>query len=255
MAGDEANSEPAPSQVACRGPNDFGSTYPCPSQPGFGGHIEVTSPGVAKVDSVELYRMGQTNVVGRYPFHLHLIGNRGSESYIADSSIHHSFFRAAVVHGTNNTKVSGNVAYDIVGHAYYLEDGVEEFNVFEYNLGAFIQFLGPSADPTSFYVQALPWFRSSADLVVPSDTAVSPFYIPNANNVYRGNAASGGWSGYSFPGFLKPVGSFSDRPIVPRHRPLRGFDGNSAHSTGFWFMSSGGVYIGGQFFQNSTGSY
>jgi hypothetical protein len=69
---------------------------------------------------------------------VHRVGDRGSLSYIKDSSISRSYFRAVTVHRSNNVVVSGNVAFDIVGHAYYLEDGVEEQNVLEYNLGTFL---------------------------------------------------------------------------------------------------------------------
>jgi len=42
------------------------------------------------------------------------------------------------IHGTNDVTVYGNVAFDIPGHAFYLEDGVEERNVIERNLAAYI---------------------------------------------------------------------------------------------------------------------
>jgi hypothetical protein len=69
---------------------------------------------------------------------VHRVEDRGSLSYIKDSSISRSYFRAVTAHRTNNVIVSGNVAFDIEGHAYYPEDGVEEQNVIEYNLGTLI---------------------------------------------------------------------------------------------------------------------
>ena len=48
-------------------------------------------------------------------------------SYILeDSVITDSFFRCVSIHGTNGVQVLRNVAYNIRGHCYYLEDGVEE---------------------------------------------------------------------------------------------------------------------------------
>jgi cell migration-inducing and hyaluronan-binding protein len=39
------------------------------------------------------------------------------------------------VHGTNNIRVENNVAYNNVGHCYFLEDGVEHGNQYLNNLG------------------------------------------------------------------------------------------------------------------------
>ena len=50
-----------------------------------------------------------------------------------------------VVHATHDAQVLDNVAYNVAGHCYYLEDGVEERNVFEHNLAAFIHPIGPTA--------------------------------------------------------------------------------------------------------------
>lgn len=60
-----------------------------------------------RVRGVEFYRMGQTNVLGRYPMHLHLMGRGGGErSYVRDCSFHRSFYRCVSVHGTSGTTLS-----------------------------------------------------------------------------------------------------------------------------------------------------
>jgi len=38
------------------------------------------------------------------------------------------------IHGTNGVYIYGNVAFDVHGHCFYLEDGAEERNVLERNL-------------------------------------------------------------------------------------------------------------------------
>ena len=43
------------------------------------------------------------------------------------------------VHGVNNLLVKDNVAFNNMGHAFFLEDGVEEDNVFDGNLAIFTQ--------------------------------------------------------------------------------------------------------------------
>jgi hypothetical protein len=48
-----------------------------------------------------------------------------SDSFFEDCAVQHSFFRAYTVHGTSSSRVSRNVAYDVSGSAYYLEDGNE----------------------------------------------------------------------------------------------------------------------------------
>ena len=54
---------------------------------GFGGHVMLT--GLSRVAGVEFWRMGQTNVLGRYPVHFHR-NLKGSESYATDNSVHRS---------------------------------------------------------------------------------------------------------------------------------------------------------------------
>ena len=153
---------------------------------------------MGRVRGVQLYRMGQTNVMGRYPMHFHFVGASGNKSYIQDSSVRHSFFRGIVVHATNGTLVSGNVAFDVIGHCYYLEDGVEELNTIAYNLAAHIHVLcvPPGAGGAS---QTMGDIAQSAKLLNPADSTASGFYVSNAYNRFRGNAASGGWAGFSFP--------------------------------------------------------
>ena len=46
-------------------------------------------------------------------------------SYLKDLSIHHSFNRGVTIHGTDNVVVQRNLAYDVVGHTFFLEDGAE----------------------------------------------------------------------------------------------------------------------------------
>ncbi|KAJ3128429.1 Fibrocystin-L [Nowakowskiella sp. JEL0407] len=248
IQGSNLDSNPKAAPVVCNGgAGQMSSNYPCPIENGFGGHVFIAPGGIGRVRGVQLTRMGQTNVMGRYPFHFHMLGAGGVNSYIRDSSFHQSFYRCVSVHGTNGTLVSNNVGYDIVGHCYYLEDGVEENNTVEYNLGAFVHFLGPPIVSTLFKTSRLDWvYQNTTSLLVPSDMAASPFYISNSYNIFRGNAASGGWSGYIFPDFTKPLGLSENVPISPSSRTVLLFDGNSAHSTGFWSVHAGAVYVGGK---------
>jgi hypothetical protein len=71
---------------------------------------------IGRLSGVQLYRMGQTNVLARYPAHFHQIGNNANRSYIQDSSIWRSFYRCVSLHAVNGLTVTRNVAYDAIGH-------------------------------------------------------------------------------------------------------------------------------------------
>ena len=77
-------------------------SVPCPytELTGFGGHVMVQSGGKGYVEGTEFYRMGQTNVLGRYPIHFHLLGDSCSDCYLRDSSVHRSYYRCVSIHGT-----------------------------------------------------------------------------------------------------------------------------------------------------------
>ena len=71
--------------------------------------------------------------LARYPIHYHLQG-RANSSYVRGCSIHHTFNRAINIHGTHGVLIEHNVAYDVMGGAFFLEDGIETGNTFQYNL-------------------------------------------------------------------------------------------------------------------------
>jgi hypothetical protein len=231
-------------------------TVPCADSylTGYGGHILVTGPGaVARVQGVELFRMGQTNVLGRYPMHYHMMADEGANSYMRDCSVHRSFYRCLSIHGTHQVHVSQNVAYDVSGYCFYLEDGVEEENRIEFNLVAHVHFLGTPARSSSQFIADV---AESDDLINPADVTASGFYITNGHNYVIGNAASGGWAGFAFPELPSPImrhrhlkGSYT-----PSAKPLLAFEGNSAHSSGFWWDRGGVIYFGGKLYHPEDGS-
>jgi len=267
VQGDAINSAPTDTTpVACTTTGDS-STYPCENSflTGFGAHIIVNgSYAQGRFSGVEMYRVGQTNVLGRYPIHFHLIGNITSTNYAAafvrDSSVHDSYFRCYAIHGTSGVKVSQNTAYNAIGHCYFLEDGVEENNIFEYNQAAHVHALGPYVNPSidknndNWGGQQLSWYSDGPNLLLPSDMAAGCFYVTNTYNDFVGNAASGGWAGFSIPSLQLPVKLFYGiTNFSPRNRPFRSaFRGNSAHSSGYWWATAGGIYVGGELQQKST---
>jgi hypothetical protein len=216
---------------------------------GFGGHIMVTLGGVGRVEGVQLYRMGQTNVLGRYPLHFHLLGDC-PQCYFRQSSVYRSFYRCISVHGTNKMLVTENVAFDILGYCYYLEDGVEEENTLSFNLVAFVHFLGEAPWGVGQTTQIK---KQTPSLTNPADVAAAGFYISNIRNNLIGNAASGGWAGFSFPVLQKPIGDNRDKRVRPSSRTGLVLNGNTAHSTGWWWKRAAGFYFGGALYYDLDG--
>jgi G8 domain len=112
-----------------------------------GGHIMWMSGAVVRLDGVELHRMGQRGLLGRYPLHAHMMSwNPATGAYIphgtskADQcviqycSVWNSANRAYVCHGTVGSRWTNNVAASGLGHLLFLEDGSEIENVFTGNV-------------------------------------------------------------------------------------------------------------------------
>lgn len=224
---------------------------PCPNKEltGFGGHIMVNLGGIGRVEGVQLYRMGQTNVLGRYPMHFHLLGNCPS-CYFKHSSVYRSFYRCISIHGTHFTTVSENVAYDITGYCYYLEDGIEEDNTISFNLAALVHFLGEA--PWG-WGQETQINKQSSILTNPADVTASGFYITNIRNYIIGNAASGGYAGFAFPFLQRPIGASKNAVINPTIRTGLAINGNTAHSTGWWWYHAAAFYFSGSLYYDSDG--
>eukprot|EP01132_Coremiostelium_polycephalum_P000649 gene649-803_t len=212
----------------------------------FGGHILIMGEG--KISGVQLDKMGQKNIKGRYPLHFHLGTNRPN-NYFNDNSVTNSFYRCFTIHGTHGVTVSRNVAFNVFGHCYYLEDGVEENNTLSYNLAAYVHTIGAPAAGSG---QPGEDFTESADLRQPADSAASGFYITNAYNRIVGNSASGGWAGFAFPNLKKPIGNHQSVNMDPSTRPNLQFEGNTAHSSGYHWYFGGSIYVGGNLYHDTT---
>ncbi len=215
----------------------------------FGGHIMAMAGSKMYVSGIELNRMGQNMHLARYPIHWHLVGE-GKGQYIENSSIHDTYSRCVTVHGTNDVRVENNVAYNTVGHCYFLEDAVETGNQFIHNLGMMTKChpdgkpcvptnLGPIGsegkrvfDPTG---------QSAKDILIPSDNTASTFWITNPDNIFRDNVAAGSEAtGFWLALPQHGTGAFENTEVGkatwPRRTRLREFKGNTAHSNFDGFM-------------------
>ena len=142
-----------------------------------GGQMILIRGSVSHVEGVEITRMGQSGVLGRYPWHWHLAGSV-TGSYLRSSALHHNFQRCVVVHRTHNALIEENVCADTRGHMYVLEDGAEVNNTFAKNLGILAR-VPPSG-------------RS----LVPSEDTPALFWITHPWNRFYGNAIAAASHGY-----------------------------------------------------------
>ena len=202
----------------------------------FGSQIMIHGPDFAtpertyvqaRFEYVEVTHAGQAFRLGRYPIHFHLNGNV-SGSYVRGCGIHHTFNRAVTIHAVDHLLVEKNVAYNILGHAYFLEDGIEKHNIIQDNLGIFV--------------------RGSSSLLN-VDITPATFWAVNPTNTIRRNAAAGGthfgfW--YRLP--QHPTGPSADNSICPRKQRVEEFSDNTAHSFG-WY----GLWVNQFYYPTETG--
>jgi len=149
------------------------------AQSKFGAHIMIMSGSESYISDIEMTRVGQYSILGRHPFHWHLVGNATGQC-IKNSSIYDSYNRCITVHGTNNTLVEGNVCFKHVGHGFFLEDGFETGNVFNRNLG-----LWTIRPPEKDAILKSDFEKGQAS------QGPATFWISNGNNTFTNNAAAG----------------------------------------------------------------
>ncbi len=191
----------------------------------FGGHIMVMSGSSAYLSGVELTRMGQYAIKGRYPFHWHLAGDIQGQ-YIRNSAIHDSYNRCITVHGSHNGLIDDNVCFKHVGHGFFLEDGIEQGNVFNHNLG-----LWTIRPPSEDALLESDWRTG------PASDGPSTFWISNGNNVFTNNSAAGSDGlGYWYDTEDAVTGLSADLPEAQGYSPRRSefgqFKDNTVHSSG-----------------------
>lgn len=195
---------------------------------GFGAHVMVMGlRSRAQVDGVEFRRCGQRQAMGRYPFHWHMLsyshanssGSGGgaylgdvvpSDHYLRNSSIVGSENRAVTIHGTCGVTVSDTFAVDIVGHAFFFEDGSERRN--------------EMTDCVAMKVR-----RGTVD-VKQHDGRASGFWLTNPDNTITRNTASdcvgvGLWNSFATSCF----GHSRNVDLNPNSLQIGVFDDNVGH--------------------------
>jgi hypothetical protein len=147
-------------------------------------------------------------------------------SYVRNNSIHNSFNRAVTIHGVHYLKVQSNVAYDILGHTFFIEDGIETKNRIEGNLAVLTRkaesLLDTDNTPASFWVTF--YYYNATHL---------PCKITNPDNIVVNNVAAGSFMyGFWYDLHTNPTGPSATTKVCPQGTPLGAFSGNRAHSNG-----------------------
>ena len=167
------------------------------------------------IEGAELSEMGQSLITGTYPIHFHLCHDTDTVSspMVRNNAIHNSFSRCVTIHGSHGIMVIDNVAFDHVGHCFFLEDGGERRTYFEGNLGA----------------------GTKQGSLTPGDEQPTTFWITSPVTTMIGNVAAGSekvgiW--YLFPdkpvGPSRELGFFKNKEA--RLTPITLFKNNAAHS-------------------------
>jgi hypothetical protein len=211
---------------------DASSGTPAPPNR-VGAHIKIhrggipVSAGRAYLSHVELYRVGHEKQHGRYPIHWHMLLDQAAGQYIEDSSIHESYNRAVTIHGTDSLRIERNVVYSSMGHAIFLEDGVEQFHEINHNL--VLSTIRP--DPGNELL------ISDNQLEELQNRSPSSFWITNPANEFIGNVAGGTeGTGFWFALAREPMGESAMEPFFNGRNAvdtdLGAFQGNVCHSSG-----------------------
>ena len=128
----------------------------------------------------------------------------------------HRYNRAIAIHGVHYLRILDNVAFETMGHTYFVEDGLETKNVFRGNFATCTRqlFVGLTTDATP-----------------------SSYWLVNGDNYVERNIAAGSTHyGIWFFAEAKVRGA-SEREagakrICPQGVPIRWFDDNEAHNNG-----------------------
>eukprot|EP00526_Cylindrotheca_closterium_P003088 CAMPEP_0113602820 /NCGR_PEP_ID=MMETSP0017_2-20120614/955_1 /TAXON_ID=2856 /ORGANISM="Cylindrotheca closterium" /LENGTH=1570 /DNA_ID=CAMNT_0000511183 /DNA_START=2723 /DNA_END=7435 /DNA_ORIENTATION=+ /assembly_acc=CAM_ASM_000147 len=190
----------------------------------IGGHVVIHHTSVGQhIEGVEIRNFGQQGRLGKYPIHFHMSSD-SPDSLVKKNVVRNSNQRGYVVHLTNNVTFEENVAFDITGHCYFIEDGAETGNVFRRNLGSGIKMMPAE--------RAIQLGESSGRTETDGDSngfnGASVFWISNPSNYFYGNVAAGGdKNGYWF-----------ETHGLRREMSLGAFEDNEVHSSGRFAFST-----------------
>ncbi|CAH1264689.1 TMEM2 [Branchiostoma lanceolatum] len=219
----------------------------------YGGHLKILKNFKnVHLSGIEFTRMGQ-QILGRYPVHFHMTGDvdevgcYSRPTYVRELSIHHCFSRCVTIHGTNGLLVKDTVGYETLGHCYFIEDGAEQRNVLDHNLGLLTRYgtLLPTDRDENMCRNILDGVYGDYIPHVYADCMMlTTFWISHPNNDLINNAAAGTEGvGIWYLFHREPTGlsAGSLPPHQSSQSPMGRFYNNRAHSNGHGLMIESGV--------------
>ncbi len=203
---------------------------------GHRGHTMYHHGSTGSVSYAEFRGLGKTGHLGRYPLHFHLCGDSMRGTSVVGASIWDSGNRFLTVHGTDYLVVRDCVGYDSVGHGFFLEDGTEQYNVFDHNLA----------------IQAMHGHKLPQQILAFDPNDGAGFWWANSRNTFTYNdAVECDQYGYRFE--AEPAGVNSKLSVRQRDGtravedvrtlPFVRFEGNEAHSQRRFALNLGGYRI------------
>ncbi|CAI5504733.1 unnamed protein product [Closterium sp. Naga37s-1] len=208
-----------------------GSNEPAPYQYDGGNFMVYMTPTAQKIVGVQFRALGNQGVLGKYPLHFHVCGQKGQNHVVRKNAIVFTKQRCMVIHATGNMTIEENVSYETKGHCYLLEEGSEMRNVFRRNLGI-------NARKVDKVIPAL----TSSRLDLQTDKQPTTFWLATPfssfiDNVAAGSEDSGFWIEANpymrgLSKLLPEIGS-----TVPFRYNWGTWDGNQAHSNLFGFRT------------------
>lgn len=177
---------------------------------------------IGRIEYVEFYNCGQAFKLGRYPIHFHMIGNI-HKSRVVGNAVHQTYNRAFTIHGVHYYQILNNVAYDNMGHAFFIEDAIETNCLLDGNLAVLTK-------------------RSWS--LLNTDQTPASFWITNPNNIIRNNHAAGSDRyGYWYDTQIHPLGPSFTTSICPEYVKLGEFRDNVTHSNGRYGLRIFHVFV------------
>ncbi|CAI5484157.1 unnamed protein product [Closterium sp. Yama58-4] len=201
-----------------------GSDEPAPYQYDGGNFMVYMTPTAQKIVGVQFRALGNQGVLGKYPLHFHVCGQKGANHVVRKNAIVFTKQRCMVIHATGNMTIEENVSYETKGHCYLLEEGSEMRNVFRRNLGINARKVDKVIPPLT-----------SSRLDLQTDKQPTTFWLATPfssfiDNVAAGSEDSGFWLEANpymrgLSRLLPDIGS-----TVPFYYNWGTWDGNHAHS-------------------------
>ncbi|OGD30828.1 hypothetical protein A2833_01375 [Candidatus Azambacteria bacterium RIFCSPHIGHO2_01_FULL_44_55] len=185
-------------------------------------HVMYVHGAKGSIQYAEFRDLGPRATMGRYPIHLHELGDAGNGFLINGvsvwSSISDPMNKCITIHTSNGVTISNVVGFNAQGACFYLEDAKEQGNTLDGNLGVSVyapEEISNGRAPSAFGYDS---------------TSAAIFWV-REKNTYRNNVAAGGRAG---------VAGFWQTPNVLASNALTLFTTNESHSNGIGLDYSGG---------------